>query len=109
MANAQFSFMGLKRSFLTVEMPDGDKLVIAMPKKKTFEFLKDFDLEAMKQMKGVEALETMANMTATFLSNNLNGKQISTEWVEENFDTEQQEAFISAYIDFVTKGTKDPN
>lgn len=94
---------------MTVEMQDGEKIVIAMPKKKTFEALQGFDLDELKKMQSGEAIGTMAAMTASFLSNNLNGKEFSADWVADNFDIEQMEAFITAYMDFVVQGKNNPN
>lgn len=94
---------------MSVEMQDGEKIVIAMPKKKTFEMLKDFDVNEIKKMPSGEAIGIMTRMTASFLSNNLNGKEFSEDYVAENFDIEQMEAFITAYMDFIIEAKNNPN
>lgn len=111
--NMSFSFNKVKRSFFTVELktPDGEngkKLIVKMPKKKTFEKINaigDTDNMSMD-----DAFDTMGGIVSEILSNNMSGERVSTEYVTENYDIEEMYAFIDNFMDFVNgKAKTDPN
>lgn len=109
MANLSFDFNKIKRTFFNVTLKDGKKLIVKMPMKKTFEkmtVIKDIDVD---EMDPGDVIDTIGSLCAEILSNNMNKKKITTEYVVENYDIEEMKAFIEGYYEFVGGVKSDPN
>lgn len=109
MANLSFDFNKIKRTFFNVTLKDGKKLIVKMPMKKTFEkmtVIKDIDVN---EMDPGDVIDTIGSLCAEILSNNMNTKKVTTEYVVENYDIEEMKAFIEGYYEFVGGVKSDPN
>lgn len=92
---------------------------VGMPKKRVFSALIDMQ-EIMDRRNGAQTAEEKSEadrqiidelyvLTAKILSNNLKGEQITTEWVEEQFSTEEIQMFFTQYVKFVNGEAISPN
>ena len=109
MANLSFSFNKMKRSFFTVELKDGRKLVVKMPKKSTFEkaiALEELDTENTTVN---DVMDTIGGVVAEFLSNNMNGERITADEITEDYDIEEMHELIEQYVAFTRSMSRDPN
>jgi hypothetical protein len=109
MANMNFDFNKVKRSFLTVTLKDGRTLPVKMPMKKTFEkmtALKEVDTESMSID---DAMDTLGGLVGEILTNNMKAEKVTTEYITENYDTEEMNAFIDSYMNFVSGVKDNPN
>ena len=113
--NMSFNFNKVKRSFFTVELKDPEsteprRLIVKMPKKKTFEKAKAIESMNMDEMTVDDAYDTLGALVAELLSNNMSGERIFPEYVIDNYDIEEMNAFMDAYMSFVNgKAATDPN
>ena len=112
--NKSFSFNKFKRSFFTVELKapegeDGKKLVVKMPKKKTFEKLNTIGSLAKEDIDVNGAFDVMGGLMAEILSNNITGEKVSMDYITENYDIEEMYTFIDEFMDFVADKKTDPN
>ena len=112
--NKSFSFNKFKRSFFTVELKapegeDGKKLVVKMPKKKTFEKLNTIGSLAEEDIDVNGAFDVMGGLMAEILSNNITGEKVSMDYITENYDIEEMYTFIDEFMDFVADKKTDPN
>ena len=82
MANLSFDFNKVKRSFMTVTLKDNRKLIVKMPMKKTFE-----KLSALQEM----------------------DTDSMTKEITDDYDTEEMEALIDAYMEFAGGVKNNPN
>lgn len=109
MANMSFDFNKINRSFFTVTLEEGKKLLIKMPKKGTFgkmAAMKDMDTDSMTMD---DAMDTLGTIVAEALSNNLSDEKITVDYVTEHYDVEEMTEFINKYMSFVNGASKDPN
>lgn len=92
---------------------------VGMPKKRVFSALIDMQ-EIMDKRNGAQTAEEKNEadrqiidelyiLTAKILSNNLKGERITTEWVEEQFSTEEIQMFFAQYVKFVNGEAISPN
>lgn len=92
---------------------------VGMPKKRVFSALIDMQ-EIMDRRNGAQTAEEKNEadrqiidelyiLTAKILSNNLKGERITTEWVEEQFSTEEIQMFFAQYVKFVNGEATSPN
>lgn len=109
MANLSFDFNKVKRSFMTVKLKDGRKLVVKMPMKKTFEKMTALQGVESSDMTAEDAMDTLGGLCAEILSNNMNGERITAEEITENYDIEEMEAMVETYMDFAGGVKNDPN
>lgn len=109
MANLSFSFNKIKRSFFTVELKDGRKLVVKMPKKKTFEKMNALEEIDTEHASVNDVIDTLAGVVAEFLSNNMNGERITADEISEDYDLEEMNAIIEQYGAFTRSMSKAPN
>ena len=111
--NMSFSFNKVKRSFFTVELkaPEGEngkRLIVKMPKKKTFEKINA--IGNIEDMTMDDAFDTLGGIVSEILSNNMAGERVSSEYVTENYDIEEMSEFIDNFMNFVNgKAKTDPN
>jgi len=103
MANMNFDFNKINRSFFTVTLTDGKKLLVKMPKKGTFG-----KLAAVQDM-DTDNMDTLGAIVAEALSNNLQGEKITTEYITDQYDVEEMSEFVDNYMAFVNGAKKNPN
>lgn len=109
MANLSFDFNKVKHTFFNVTLKDGRKLVVKMPKKKTFEkltALQDMDTD---QMSIDDAMDTFGGLCSETLSNNMTNERVTLEYMVDEYDIEEMSAFVDSYMDFVNGASNNPN
>lgn len=109
MANLSFSFNKMKRSFFTVELKDGRKLVVKMPKKSTFEKMNALEELDTERTTVNDVMDTLGGVVAEFLSNNMNGEQITAAEITEGYDIEEMHELIEQYVAFTRSMSRNPN
>lgn len=103
-------FTKTKKKFLNVKLIDGNTVMVRMPTKKIFDELIDLEDNLRNlDMGNREQIEEVYNITARVLSNNLQNKEISSEYLSEIFDVEDISILFSSYINFVKGRSSDPN
>lgn len=128
--NYKVNFQKAKRNYMVLtfddeRVKDGKKenyersISVGMPKKRIFTALMDMqDIIEQKNEAQTEKEKNEANraiidelyeLVAKILSNNMTGEQITTEWVEEQFTTEELQAFLAQYVKFVNGEATNPN
>lgn len=119
------NFQKAKRNYMTLTFddPGSDKgvkvIVVGMPKKKVFDALMDMqdvitereEAQNEKERNGANrrTIEEMYRLTSKILSSNLNGEEISKEWIEEHMDFEDMKELFAQYVQFVKIPTANPN
>ncbi len=109
MANLSFDFNKAKRSFMTVTLKDNRKLIVKMPMKKTFEKLSALQEMDTDSMTAEDAMDTLGGLCAEILSHNMTGEQVTTKEITDDYDTEEMEALIDAYMEFAGGVKNNPN
>ena len=109
MANLSFNFNKGKRSFMTVTLKDNRKLIVKMPMKKTFEKLSALQEMDTDSMTAEDAMDTLGGLCAEILSHNMTGEQVTTKEITDDYDTEEMEALIDAYMEFAGGVKNNPN
>ena len=109
MANLSFDFSKVKRSFMTVTLKDNRKLIVKMPMKKTFEKLSALQEMDTDSMTAEDAMDTLGGLCAEILSHNMTGEQVTTKEITDDYDTEEMEALIDAYMEFAGGVKNNPN
>ena len=109
MANLSFNFNKVKRSFTTVTLKDNRKLIVKMPMKKTFEKLSALQEMDTDSMTAEDAMDTLGGLCAEILSHNMTGEQVTTKEITDDYDTEEMEALIDAYMEFAGGVKNNPN
>lgn len=107
MASRKFDFRKLKRSFYTTTLKDGTVLVVNMPEKRVFERMQSItEVEEDEDIKYNDLLTLLAEI----LSNNKAGKEITTEYLEnEKYDIEELVEYLKDYGQFVNSLKNNPN
>lgn len=109
MANLSFDFNKVKRSLMTVTLKDNRKLIVKMPMKKTFEKLSALQEMDTDSMTAEDAMDTLGGLCAEILSHNMTGEQVTTKEITDDYDTEEMEALIDAYMEFAGGVKNNPN
>lgn len=109
MANLNFDFNKVKRSFMTVTLKDNRKLIVKMPMKKTFEKLSALQEMDTDSMTAEDAMDTLGGLCAEILSHNMTGEQVTAKEITDDYDTEEMEALIDAYMEFAGGVKNNPN
>ena len=109
MANLSFNFNKVKRSCMTVTLKDNRKLIVKMPMKKTFEKLSALQEMDTDSMTAEDAMDTLGGLCAEILSHNMTGEQVTTKEITDDYDTEEMEALIDAYMEFAGGVKNNPN
>ena len=109
MANLSFDFNKVKRCFMTVTLKDNRKLIVKMPMKKTFEKLSALQEMDTDSMTAEDAMDTLGGLCAEILSHNMTGEQVTTKEITDDYDTEEMEALIDAYMEFAGGVKNNPN
>ena len=107
MASRKFDFGKLKRSFYTTTLKDGTVLMVNMPEKRVFERMQSItEVEEDEDIKYNDLLTLLAEI----LSNNKAGKEITTEYLEnEKYDIEELVEYLKDYGQFVNSLKNNPN
>lgn len=109
MENLSFDFNKVKRSFMTVTLKDNRKLIVKMPMKKTFEKLSALQEMDTDSMTAEDAMDTLGGLCAEILSHNMTGEQVTAKEFTDDYDTEEMEALIDAYMEFAGGVKNNPN
>jgi len=104
-----FSFNKINKKFINVELKNGLKLQVTMPSKRTFEALQILMDTQTENTNAVEAYDSLANVVAEALSNNLNNETISKKEVADLYDLEDLVEFTKAFFEYVKEATNSPN
>lgn len=96
-----FSFKEKKR-YLPVELPDGTKITLPGPKKKTMDALSNLEGSA-------ESFNEIYAVVSEVLSTNLEGRSFTVEDVDNLLDVTDIFDFVQAYTAFVQGGTAGKN
>ncbi|MBD5498018.1 MAG: hypothetical protein HDR11_09695 [Lachnospiraceae bacterium] len=128
--NYKVNFQKAKRNYMVLTFDDerekdGEKetyertILVGMPKKRIFSALMDMQdimekkneaqTEKEKNKANREIIEELYELVAKILSNNMTGEKITTEWVDEQFTTEELQTFFVQYVKFVNGEAADPN
>lgn len=102
-----FNFNAIKRSYMTVVLPDEEQttLHIGIPKKKTIMRM----AEMQKEMNQDEVINDLNQMMVTILNNNREKIEVTLEQASEWFEYEDMLAFIKAFSAFVKKEASQKN
>ena len=109
MANMSFDFNNIQRSFFTTRLKDGRKLVVKMPMKKTFQKMSGMTEADTEKMTPDDAIDTLANICAEVLSNNMDKEKVTMEYMVENYDLEEMNEFMKHFMGFCNQAKNDPN
>lgn len=109
MANVNFDFNKVKRSFMTVTLKDNRRLIVKMPMKKTFEKLTALQEIDTESMTAEDAMDTLGGLCAEILSHNMTREKVTVQEITDNYDTEEMEALIDAYMQFAGDVKNNPN
>lgn len=96
------NFQALKKSYLDVTLTDGTVLHLGTPTKK----LNDELVEIKKSLTSLtddENIDVLYRVCALILSRNKEGREISQDYVEANFDLEDLVILFKGYVDFITE------
>lgn len=128
--NFKVNFQKAKRNYMVLTFDDerekdGQKetyektILVGMPKKRIFSALMDMQdiieqkneaqTEKEKNEANREIIEELYELVAKILSNNMAGEEITVEWVEEQFTTEELKTFFIQYVKFINGEAADPN
>lgn len=128
--NFKVNFQKAKRNYMVLtfddEREENGKIVdcekvihVGMPKKRVFTALMDMQeimdkrdeaqTAAEKNEANREVINELYELVAQILSNNLKGEKITTEWVDEQFSTDEIKQFFSMYVKFVNGEATNPN
>lgn len=128
--NYKVNFQKAKRNYMVLtfddEREENGKTVqyertiqVGMPKKRVFTALMDMQEIIDRQEEAQTArektetnrqiIDELYELVAKILSNNLAGEQIPTEWVEEQFTTEELKKFLTEYTKFANGEATSPN
>lgn len=117
MAVVPFDCNKIKRTFWPFTMKDkeedgkviekGKKLIVRMPQKKVFEAIKELN-GIDEDNPALEDTDTIYNLLAAVLSNNMAGMKITAADLGD-YDIEECTAILEAYMAFVDELKTDPN
>ena len=94
---------------MTVTLKDYRKLIVKMPMKKTFEKLAALQEMDTDSMTAEDAMDTLGGLCAEILSHKMTGEQVTTKEITDDYDTEEMEALIDAYMEFAGGVKNNPN
>ena len=109
MSYLSYDFNKVKRSFMFLKLKYNRKLIVKMPMKKTFEKLSALQEMDTDSMTAEDAMDTLGGLCAEILSHNMTGEQVTTKEITDDYDTEEMEALIDAYMEFAGGVKNNPN
>lgn len=128
--NYKVNFQKAKRNYMALTFDDEREkdevtetyektILVGMPKKRIFSALMDMQdvmekkneaqTEREKNEANREIIDELYELVAKILSNNISGEKITTEWVDEQFTTEELQTFFVQYVKFVNGEATNPN
>lgn len=102
----ELDFTKAKKQILTVTLGDGEKLLIKTPSKRVTDLLMELseDFESISEDNtNAEVVDSIYSVCAEIMSNNRQGKKITSEYLSDVLDLEDMTVFLNAYVEFVTK------
>ena len=109
MANRAFDFNKVQRSFMTITLKDRRKLIVKMPMKKTFEKMTSLQEADADEMSVDDAMDTLGGLCAEILSHNMTGERVTAKEITDDYDIEEMNELIGAYMEFAGGVKKNPN
>lgn len=106
MANS-FDFNKIKKKYFNVGLPDGTKLQLRTPSKRIYENLKKISTDADSNL--MDQAAEVYDISAKILSNNLENKVVTGEYVSDNFDIQDLAIFLESYFDYTQEVVDNPN
>lgn len=100
----EFNFKDIKIDTLKITFEDGKSLTLRTPKLKLLKRAGN-----IKKDDGAEAINEMIEVVAAILSNNKENRTITTDFVENEFDTSELISFLTHYFKWIGKVRQDPN
>lgn len=96
----EFNFKNIKKEFLRVTLPNGDKLTFGPPKWGIFKKFQKLDIKS-----DADAFRVLAEIVST----NMEGKKITEAEAAEMFDLADMYEFMTAYMEFLDKSINQKN
>ena len=109
MGSMSFDFNKIKRTFMTVKLKDGRKLIVKQPMKKTFEKITAVQDVDESKIGIDEAMDIFGGLCAEILSNNMKDEKVSVDYMTGNYDIEEMKVFVEQFMEFVSGLGNDPN
>ena len=128
--NFKVNFQKAKRNYMVLTFDDEREedgetipyertIQVGMPKKRVYDALMDMqdimdkrdeDQTASEKNKANrEIINELYELTAVILSNNIKGERITTEWVADQFSTDEIKKFFTEYVKFANGEASNPN
>lgn len=98
----------VKRKTNPVKLPNGQTILLTMPKKKTFEKMAALE-DSAEQNNGEAAINEMYEVAAEILSNNIQKKHFTVDEVGKLLNIEEVKMLYTEYANFVNGVKSDPN
>lgn len=100
----ELDFRKAKKQIMIVTLPNDEKVLIRKPTKKIMDYLIGLSGQFEKlneQDVGQETLDCIYDICAEIMSNNRQGKNISSDEISELLDIEDLIEFFQAYMEFI--------
>lgn len=94
----------IKKRYFDLMLKDGAVLKVAAPSFRDISELEEIETKATNK-----TVNDLINLMSNILSNNQQEKEITPEYIIENFDYDQIAIVIGKYIEWVRTGLQDPN
>ncbi|MBD5504087.1 MAG: hypothetical protein HDR09_20055 [Lachnospiraceae bacterium] len=128
--NFKVNFQKAKRNYMVLTFDDEREengkteqyertIQVGMPKKRVYDALMDMQdimdkrdeaqTAAEKNKANREIINELYDLTAVILSNNIKGERITTEWVADQFSTDEIKKFFTEYVKFANGEASNPN
>jgi len=103
-------FTSVQKKFLTIKLIDENTVFVRMPTKQVFDSLNELrESITLLTVNDMEAVEHIYDLMAVILSNNRNGKEITSEYIGKILDIEDITILFNNYMNFVNGITDSPN
>ncbi|MCX4377359.1 MAG: hypothetical protein OSJ61_14445 [Lachnospiraceae bacterium] len=108
----ELNFSTSKKNFLPVVFDDNNKILVKTPTKGIVEKLtsmSDILSDLQSNADNIEALETLYEVAAEIMSNNVAKKEITSEYLEDMLDMQDIIVFFDEYSKMLNSITKSKN
>jgi hypothetical protein len=103
-------FTATQKKFLTIKLIDENTIFVRMPNKQVFDSLNKLrDTITTLTVNDMESVNDIYSFMATILSNNKQGKEITSEYIGTLLDIEDIITLFNSYMEFVNGVTESPN
>lgn len=99
-----FNFNDIKIDTFKITFNEGKTLTLRPPKLKVMR-----KAASIKKDDNAEAVSEMIEVVAIILSNNKENRTITTDFVENEFDTSELVSFLTNYFEWVASIKQNPN